>query len=181
VFGDEEAFVTQKEETLGQLFIKPTAENGTQAISLTVLTEQGMTQDLVLKPTEMPPVTLMLKPNSQAQKKLAQQSDPQILPNTPTRPEQFTALLKQAVLDELPEQTVTPKPTRPKQASYKFTFQRSLQGGEFQVQVFDCQNTGDTPMLIHESEFYQAGDLALSVLQHALAPKAHTTLYVITR
>src|SRR3990167_6369859 len=61
VFGDEGAFESQSEENTGQVFIKPTAENSIKSLSLTLITEQGKTQDLSLKPTAKSAATLILK------------------------------------------------------------------------------------------------------------------------
>jgi hypothetical protein len=61
IFGDEGTFESQNDETTGQVFLKPTVENGTKNLSLTLITEQGITQDLTLKPTAASPTTLIFK------------------------------------------------------------------------------------------------------------------------
>lgn len=61
VFGDEEAYTMQTDETRGQIFIKPTETNGDKAISITVSTEKGIVQDIELLPKKTSAVTIILK------------------------------------------------------------------------------------------------------------------------
>ena len=61
IFGDEGTFESQNDETTGQIFLKPTVENGIKNLSLTLITEQGVTQDLTLKPTAKSAATIILK------------------------------------------------------------------------------------------------------------------------
>src|SRR4051794_35728103 len=44
IFGDDGTFESQNDENTGQVFLKPTVENGTKSLSLTIITEQGITQ-----------------------------------------------------------------------------------------------------------------------------------------
>lgn len=60
IFGDEGTFESQNDEATGQVFLKPTVENGSKNLSLTLITEQGVTQDLTLKPTAKSAKTLVL-------------------------------------------------------------------------------------------------------------------------
>lgn len=61
IFGDSETYEVQTEESTGQIFLKPTAENGTKPLSVTIITENGLTQDLTLEPAVREAVTLILK------------------------------------------------------------------------------------------------------------------------
>jgi len=60
IFGDEGTFESQNDEATGQVFLKPTVENGSKNLSLTLITEQGVTQDLTLKPIAKSARTLVL-------------------------------------------------------------------------------------------------------------------------
>ena len=64
IFGDNEAYEVQTEESTGQLFLKPTAENGKKPLSVTLITENGLTQDMTLKPEEREATTVILKNTS---------------------------------------------------------------------------------------------------------------------
>lgn len=61
VFGDSEAYETQTEENTGQVFIKPTTENANKPLSITLITESGMTQDMTLEPSTREAATIILK------------------------------------------------------------------------------------------------------------------------
>jgi hypothetical protein len=61
VFGDEEAYTMQTDETRGQIFLKPTEANAEKPITITVTTENGVVQDLELNPKKMSTATIILK------------------------------------------------------------------------------------------------------------------------
>ncbi len=61
IFGDNDAYEVQTEESTGQLFLKPTSENGKKPLSVTLITENGVTQDMVLQPEEREATTVILK------------------------------------------------------------------------------------------------------------------------
>ena len=61
VFGDEDAYTLQSDETRGQIFLKPTELNGEKPISITVTTEQNLVQDMELLPQQIPTSTIILK------------------------------------------------------------------------------------------------------------------------
>lgn len=61
VFGDEETYAIQSDETLGQIFLKPSELNGTKPISLTITTEKNVVQDLELLPKEISSQTINIK------------------------------------------------------------------------------------------------------------------------
>ncbi|MEI8295779.1 MAG: type-F conjugative transfer system secretin TraK, partial [Alphaproteobacteria bacterium] len=60
VFGDEQSYMAETESTIGQIFLKPTLENGDKPLSLTVITENGIVQDMTLVPTERDAATIIL-------------------------------------------------------------------------------------------------------------------------
>jgi len=61
IFGDNDTYEVQTEESTGQLFLKPSAENGKKPLSVTLITENGATQDMVLQPEEREATTVILK------------------------------------------------------------------------------------------------------------------------
>ncbi|MBY0461769.1 MAG: type-F conjugative transfer system secretin TraK, partial [Alphaproteobacteria bacterium] len=68
VFGAEGKFTHQVDEETGQFFLKPLsqAEGGFPhvPVSLTLITESGLTQDMTLFPREKTAATILLKPSS---------------------------------------------------------------------------------------------------------------------
>lgn len=194
VFGDEGAFESQSEENTGQVFIKPTAENSIKPLSLTLITEQGKTQDLSLKPTAKSAATLILKTSDKAQKTSVADGNgttdgkshgtsfgPSLSTekNLPVQ-EQMLTLLKQAVGGTLPVKESVP-PARPSPEGYSLSPYQSFQGGGYEVQAFHLENTTLTPIDLQEKTFYRPGDLAISIQARVLASHGKTLLYVVRR
>lgn len=61
IYGDHDAYEVQTEESTGQLFLKPTLENGKKPLAITLITESGLTQDMTLEPAERDAATVILK------------------------------------------------------------------------------------------------------------------------
>lgn len=59
VFGNSGAFTVDQDTQKGHLYIKPTGSR--QPLSITITTENGLTQDLILIPFDIPGETLILK------------------------------------------------------------------------------------------------------------------------
>jgi type-F conjugative transfer system secretin TraK len=191
VFGDEGAFESQSEENTGQVFIKPTAENSIKPLSLTLITEQGKTQDLSLKPTAKSAATLILKTSDKAQKTSATDGSGAAEGLKPYGPslgteknmpvqEQMLTLLKQAVSGQLPLKESGPS-SRPSPEGYSLAPYQSFQGGGYEVQAYHLENTTPTPIDVQEKTFYRPGDLAISIQARVLASHGKTLLYVVRR
>lgn len=61
VFGDEEAYTLQTDETRGQIFLKPSEANAEKPISITLTTENNVVQDVELIPQKIATRTIILK------------------------------------------------------------------------------------------------------------------------
>jgi len=189
VFGDEGAFESQSEENTGQVFIKPTAENSLKPLSLTLITEQGKTQDLSLKPTAKTAATLILK-TAKPSKKTDEVGGTveTVQPHHPPLPtaqqfsvqEQILTVLKQAVRGSLPLRDSVPS-HRQAPDGYFLTPHQSFQGWNYAVHIFFLENKTSTPVEVQERSFYQPGDLAISISNRVLESKARTQLYVVCR
>ena len=191
VFGDEGAFESQSEENTGQVFIKPTAENSIKPLSLTLITEQGKTQDLSLKPTAKTAATLILKTSDKSQKTTMADgngaadgtksygSSLGTEKNLPVQ-EQMLNILKQVVSGKIPLKESRP-PARPNPEGYSLTPYQSFQGGGYEIHAFHLENTTPTTIDLQEKTFYQPGDLAISIQTRVLASRAKTVLYVVRR
>ena len=176
VFGDEGAFVAQTDDNTGQVFIKSTPENLQKPLSITIITENGATQDLTLNPRRSKATTIILK--STYKNKAAAE----ILPTnvaTQTMQEQEIQILRKAVLGELPRASgkyVMPK----RNASFlKIKHQMRLQAANLWVDVFELKNTTQEPQVLLEKTFYQNGDKAIALSAQTLAPKEQALLYVL--
>jgi|GEM_PF-786978 len=188
IFGDEGAFESQNDEATGQVFLKPTAENGSKSLSLTLITEQGITQDLILKPISETAKTLVLQRDTSSYDPSFQDSANQerlgdflsfkrhLLADTHVYGARSTdtpacdasifqvrliALLKQAITGQLPvaEEEGT---SRSSLEGYAVTFTQSWQAGPYEVSSYRIENITEAPLSLQEKDFYQPGDLALS-------------------
>jgi type-F conjugative transfer system secretin TraK len=187
IFGDEGTFETQNDETTGQIFLKPTVENGTKSLSLTLITEQGLTQDLTLRPTAKMATTMILKAaQSSAQQVSQNQSFPQKevgfalgTERNSSHQDQVLEVLKQAVMGRLPL-LEDQSPSRVVPEGFNLTHLDSYLGGPFIIHVYYVRNTTETEIEIHEKMFYRPGDLALSFQGRILPNDSKTRMYVVT-
>jgi conjugal transfer pilus assembly protein TraK len=202
LFGDEGTFESQNDEGTGQVFLKPTAENGTKSLSLTLITEQGLTQDLTLKPTAKSAATLILTRDLSDQNSGKQQRQgggdfrddmpwnvhPQTqgfdvsFGKTLSLPEQVLSILKQAIGGQLATQDdLTTSRENPRADACDLTLTQTWQAGVYTVQAYQLQNITETPLELQEKDFYRPGDLALSLNKRVLPIGEKTMLYVVGR
>jgi len=203
IFGDDGTFESQNDENTGQVFLKPTAENGVKSLSLTFITEQGITQDLTLKPTAKSAATLIFK-NTTTTPSISQKAGEGIrefslssheansfdadvqssFPAEQTSVPQghLLVLLRKAVLGQLTLQegeltsTIT---SRPSPEGLQVSHHQSYASDPYSVYAFHVENTMKTPMEVQEKSFYQPGDLAISLHKRILPSGGKTLLYVV--
>lgn len=203
IFGDEGTFESQNDEATGQVFLKPTAENGSKNLSLTLITEQGITQDLILMPTAQSAKTLILERSGRVDQShdqsplrdgYPQRHSTQIssshmqeshLGFSKTLPiqEELLTILKQAMTGQLSvdeEETIS----RSSIEGYTITPSQSWQVGTYSVYALTIENISTTPSVLEEKIFFQPGDLALSfdtstAQQRILQSQDKATLYVV--
>jgi len=170
LFGEDEAFSLQSDEQSGQVFIKPTLGNGNKPLVLTLITENGLTQDLDLIPGAFEPSTIILKPKSH------QASDSVPLAQSPMQ--QGIETVRQAVLGRLPIQD-THKASPRSHKSFELKHQKTYSTKDLKVEVWHLKNKTKVLQEGFEQAFYQKGDLALSLEKKVLAPSETTTLYIL--
>ena len=192
IFGDHEAYEVQTEENTGQLFLKPTLENGKKPLSVTLITESGLTQDMTLEPVERDAATVILKQGAddkgqKADFKKSNEFNHHYL-NTEScnlNPElgfqdQVIAAMKYLVSGSAPTFGIDNFNRRgPK--GIEIGLIEAVNLGNFKGYKLDVKNAGDVPMDILEKDFYLAGDLAFSFERRVLNPKTSTVLYVVTK
>jgi len=189
VFGDEGTFVSQADENTGQLFIKPSPENGIKPLSITFITENGITQDLILKPTVKNATTTVFNTrvfNTSVFKNPSKQGTFGTI-NTIGEPfqktlsfqEELLLIMRHLVAGQLVEREgeVTHDRSNPEGFDLKYT--KSYQAGLYSAEVFSVQNTTSTAIELLEKSFYQGGDLALSFEKRILMPGEKAHLFVV--
>jgi len=181
IFGDEGTFVVQTDEHTGQVFIKPTAENGDKPLSITLITENGVTQDLTLNPTKLTATTLILKPSQQVKQynSPAEGLLPGFTARNQTLQEQWIQIMKQAVLGELAVVETRMLPKARKVTGFNLGYEKSYQAGSLFVQVWTIKNSSKVPQELQEQSFFKDGDLALSLAKRLLQPNEKTFIYVL--
>lgn len=184
IFGDEGTFVTQTDEQTGQIFIKPTIENGSKPLSLTLITENGITQDLSLNPTDVTAATIVLKNLNATQSKNSISNYESLFASNPhvegsSSQEQFIQIMKQAVKGELPAYNKS-KSVRRTVPGVRTSFVKAYQSGPYLVSVWSVKATNKNPE-IQEHRFYQPGDFAICLQDRILKNDSKTLLYVLTR
>eukprot|EP01037_Dinobryon_pediforme_P013636 gene13636-13751_t len=134
IFGDEGTFVSQADENTGQLFIKPSLENGSKPLSITFITENGVTQDLILKPTAKSATTTVFNTsvfNTSVFKSNSKQK-------------QLLLIMRQLVAGQLMEKEEEVTHNRSNLEGFELEHTKSYQAGPYSVQVFSVQNTTST-------------------------------------
>ncbi len=179
IFGDEGTFESQHDETTGQIFLKPTAENGSKPLSLTLITEQGVTQDLTLKPMAKKPATLILKKPQRSEEKVFEVERQNLTTKQSFLQEDILRLLKAALKGQLSLKEETESVLRKAPEGFSLSYQKTYQAGSWSVQVFNVENLTETAIDLQEKDFYQRGDVALSCQQITLPKGGKTLLYVV--
>ena len=179
IFGEEEAFTFQSDEHTGQVFIKPTPENGNKPIAITLVTENGVTQDLTLIPSLAKAATIILKPGFTVKPHAATTEGllPGFNSHQQTLQQKWIEVIKLAVLGELP--LVKTNPAIRKVANFQINFKKCYQGGQLLVTVWQIKNVSRELQELEEKRFFKTGDLALSLQHRILSPNKTTLLYVL--
>lgn len=176
IFGEDDTFTIQTDEHTGQVFIKPTLDNGNKPIAVTLITENGVTQDLTLIPSRTNAATIILKPAALTNN--TTKAEP-LLPGLHAKPvpNDWLQIMKQAVLAELPLTTI--KPAARKHADLQIKFNKCYQADQLLVTVWQVKNISKETKELQEKQFFKSGDLALSLQCRVLPAKAMTLLYVL--
>jgi type-F conjugative transfer system secretin TraK len=183
VFGDEEAYVIQVDENSGQVFIKPSELNGAKPISLTLITENGHTQDITLKPFEREASTVLLKSDASLKEKQPgkyEKAEDPVLEKAISAQEKLVTAMKMLVSDQLPSMEGR-EGSRNCPEGVSMVSHKQYQVGPFKGYMYEVANPTETLMDLEEKTFYLPGDLALSFGKRVLKPSETTKLWVITR
>lgn len=188
VFGAEGTFDVQTDEEGGQIFLivaKTGFASALQTSSLakpmtiTIITEEGLTQDLKLVPQSIESQSILLKPV------LSMPEEPK-----QNRLQQAIQLLKALVKNEgligymkMPfnrhSHTHCSQLTPFK--SLKADLIMTYQGEKFEGKTYTLLNQGKEPIFLKESDFVHSGDLVLSLSKSLIQVGEQITLYVVSR
>lgn len=176
IFGEEEAFTFQADEQTGQVFIKALPDNTSKPIEITLITENGTTQDLTLIPSKTKAATLIFKAKVNS---AYSDKQPYFSGYNPSMEDKWLQIMKQAVLGELPvlEKKLYPKIRKINGLETKFS--KCYLAGDCKVEVWVLKNTTKEHKILEEKDFKQPGDLCISILNRSLPFKGSTLMYVL--
>ena len=198
VFGAEGKFTHQVDEETGQFFLKPLsqAEGGFPyvPVSLTLITESGLTQDMTLFPREKTAATILLKPSGLNSKE-NHASLPSFeglgraLPYQEVLLGAFRVLANEVGTREEGKSEETREERENLETPSQRTnfegitayFIRQIKGPQYVGQVFEITNSSSELITVQEKQFFQTHDLALALTKTTLAPQEKAKLYVIRK
>lgn len=194
VFGDENTYTTQIDEMRGQLFLKPTAENGDKPIHLTITSENDVVQDIELLPDKINTQTLILKGEKQlVENKNASKSYPSLGYSSAfssnggtvkSRSSQIIYALKKTITESDMENSVITdtaafddKEIKSLGLKVNSLFARVFDN--LQVDVFELSNPTKNSIELLESMFKGENVVAVSLLRRQLNVKEKARVYIV--
>lgn len=185
VFGDNDSYDIQTEETSGQVFIKPNYENGEKPLSITVMTENNVVQDMLLEPVQKEASTLILTNTSKKREEIKTEFVPQafgfereqIAPCFKTHVLKAMKSLVLGMGEETDVQEGDEKRPSLKDVVVKCVKAISVNG--VRGVIYEVSNKGDESIDLKEESFYISGDLALSFKVNRLFKNQKTYLYAV--
>jgi conjugal transfer pilus assembly protein TraK len=175
VFGAEEHFHMETDDHGGQIFLKFLSDQMLEPVSLTIVTEAGLTQDLTLMPDDMEAQTVLFKPGL-GMDEFAEKNE-----ISESREDKIVALiLAMATGDRLEGYDIKAIGEREeKESEPAFKAIKTYEGESFKGVVYCLQNAGETILKVTEQDVAQAGDLAVSFSSTTVSPGESTQLYVV--
>lgn len=181
VFGVEELMAIQFDEENGQCFVKAKVNPG-HPVTLTLITEDGETQDLEINFTDKPSEVVRLhslkkglQPLSEA---LANEEDSSF--HT-----QAVAFIKQLVKHQQPKGLkLVPLANQARRtlvngASFQIT--KQFRGLDVDVQIGTVQNSSDSTLSLKEAQLAEADELAIYLSQRDLYPGQEASVILIRK
>lgn len=189
VFGADGTFDVESDEDGGQIFLiaaksgfsKFDAPSVIKPMTITIITEEGLTQDLKLIPKDIEAQSILFKPT------LALPEEPKENQN---HLQQVINLLKAMVKnEELGGYTKIPlekvPPPLPLRAipfkSLKLRHIATYKGVQFTGKIYTLLNLGKEALSLKESDFVSPQDISLSLSKPVIHGHETITLYVVTR
>ena len=183
IFGIEDKFETELDEVNGQIFIKPLTL-GKAPLSLTIVTEGGMTQDLILTPQKGPSEGILLQSKDPLTPKDSIETD-FYFESLPIQ-QKVLNLLKQLAGEgrmrgyRVEENFDRSKYERtPKSPNLRMRPLKVFKGREFTGMIADLRSVSDLPYFVQPKEIFEAGDLAISVSQSVLKSHVPVRVYIL--
>ena len=170
VFGVTGEYVLETDEDQGQVFIRPMGMGSVNPISLILTTEKGLTQDLLLTPTDKTPEALILWIEESSEKQQA--ASP-----LPSRGE-IEDLIIAAQENRIPVGYKL-MPLDLKTTNDPHHIVREIRNDHLRGLTFEVINTGQAPIHLSEEDFAQgSATIAVLLTSRTLNPGERTYVYV---
>lgn len=173
IFGADEYFHIETDDHGGQIFLKFLSDQMLEPVSLTIVTEAGLTQDLTLMPDDMDAQTVLFKPGVGVDDGEENRLE--------TREDKIAALISAMAAGDRLEgydiKAIGPREESEPASSFKAI--KTYEGESFKGIVFCFQNDSETVLNVTEQDVAQPGDLAVSISSTAVAPGQSAHLYVV--
>lgn len=184
VMGLEENVIVEKNETDGQIFLR----NVKNQQIITLITENGVLQDLTLVPGAKGSMNIVLKPDLGVKPETHERENTPYLASsldtkgadsahTQNTQEMLIGFIKQLFVGfgQTPEKEVI----RTSSGGLEAVSTHMLLLNGLIGEVFTITNTHDNTTIILEKDFYQRGDLAIALSKKQLCAGESTSLFVI--
>ena len=172
VFGADEHFHIETDDHGGQIFLRFLSNQMLEPVSLTIVTEAGLTQDLTLMPDDLDAQTVLFK---------AGVGKVESEEKGMSREDKIAALiLAMAAGDRLEGYDIkTIGPREDDESNPAFKAIKTYEGESFKGIVYCLQNDREDVLKVAEQDLAMPGDLALSLSSTAIEPGASAQLYVV--
>ena len=193
IFGAEGRFEVQTDDTGGQIFLTPLPGQETP-FTLTLITEGGQTQDLHLHPKAIGSQSILFKSAASGLETAPEPNlsleDQSSLSLEDQRLDVMVAFLKGHIpegferVENLPDPRSAPEglsltPKTQYRGHRGGSESTSLHRHEIEVLIYEIHNTGDEPQDFDESDWAEAGDLAIYQDASNLQPGTSTHLMIL--
>ena len=172
VFGADENFHIETDDHGGQIFLRFLSNQMLEPVSLTIVTEAGLTQDLTLMPDDLDAQTVLFK---------AGVGKVESEEKGMSREDKIAALiLAMAAGDRLEGYDIkTIGPREDDESNPAFKAIKTYEGESFKGIVYCLQNDREDVLKVAEQDLAMYGDLALSLSSTTIEPGTSAQLYVV--
>lgn len=174
IFGVEGVFDIESDEEQGQIFLKLVNPHLKKPVSLSIVTEGGLTQDLKLIPQEGDAQSILFKPS------LVQKTEPTPKSYKARLLDLITAIGGQTSLEGY-EQKPLKACDRKVDPSLNLEPLRFYEGDRYEGRAYKVTNLSLYPLTLSEDRLYRQGDVAISVSQLHLHPQQGTCVIIISK
>jgi len=186
IYGITGEYTLEADEELGQVFLRPNLTNAQNAISLTLTTEGGVTQDLKLVLKDMTPEAIVLQkpqqtsldPSLQQTRGKPLEREGALASSSITREE--VILLLESLREGLIPSGYQSIAVDLRQQEESSLLIKEVKSTKLQGLVFEVENTSSEPLQLEEASF---GDhpktLAVALKNKILNPGERTEVYVV--